>query len=361
MMELRMTRNLSLLAALAILASGCARVRLADSVDLTFDWSVVPSDELHTPYVAGADFSLYTLGVDEEDQVGWRLASGDSSVLRIDSTANGDAEVTATGAGVATVSVLDADGGTVHRAPLEVRRADRAELFAHGGLILGRPELQEDWDEIRILAGGSATFEVRWLDGDERLFGHGALSATAEGDITVRPRRTYLFEDREWVTFTPHAPGTYEVELAANGVPVRTVRVVAVTEDAVARVRLHGMDESGAREGETLTVLAQAYDAEERPIFGVEYAWELDGALQEGAGDLYRYTFAPGAVRSLCARFDRLEAEVSIQAREGFVDSTNRLGCAAAGAGRPSGAPLAPALVLAVAMVARRRSPRRGR
>ncbi|MCZ7677480.1 MAG: hypothetical protein M5U28_01355 [Sandaracinaceae bacterium] len=243
-------RTLAFLAALTALATGCNTVRLADTVDLTFDWSPLPSDELHTPYVAGADFGLYTIGAGEDDTVGWTLESDDPSILRVDSTDDGDADVTAVGAGETAVRILDERGELVHAAPIDVRQADRAELFAHGGLILGRPELQEDWDDIYVLAGGSATFEVRWFEGDTRLFGHGALTASAEGEIVVEPRRTFLFEDREWVTFTPLAPGEYDVELLANGVPVRTVRVIAVTEDAIAQVQLHGMDESAARRGE---------------------------------------------------------------------------------------------------------------
>lgn len=351
-------RTLAFLAALTTLATGCNTVRLADTVDLTFDWSPLPSDELHTPYVAGADFGLYTTGAGEDDTVGWTLESDDPSILRVDSTDDGDADVTAVGAGETAVRILDERGELVHAAPIDVRQADRAELFAHGGLILGRPELQEDWDDIYVLAGGSATFEVRWFEGDTRLFGHGALTASAEGEIVVEPRRTFLFEDREWVTFTPLAPGEYDVELLANGVPVRTVRVIAVTEDAIAQVQLHGMDESAARRGDLLTVLAQAYDAEGRAVFGVEYAWDLDGATQLGEGDLFRYAFAPDVRSMLTAHHADMEVQVEIQAEDGFVDSTNRLGCSAA-PGVGAGAPLAPGLL--VAGLAALRLRRRGR
>lgn len=339
-------RTLAFLAALTTLATGCNTVRLADTVDLTFDWSPLPSDELHTPYVAGADFGLFTIGADEDETVGWTLESDDPSILRVDSTENGGADVTAVGAGETAVRILDERGELVHAAPIDVRQADRAELFAHGGLILGRPELQEDWDEIYVLAGGSATFEVRWFEGATRLFGHGALTASAGADIVVAPRRTFLFEDREWITFTPLTPGEHDVELFANGVSVRTVRVIAVTEDAIAEVQLHGMDESSARRGDLLTVLAQAYDAEGRAVFGVEYAWDLDGATQLGEGDLFRYALTPGVRRMLTAQHEGLEVQVEIQAEDGFVDSTNRLGCTAA-PGVATGAPLAPALLFA--------------
>lgn len=351
-------RNLALMMSCLALATGCQQIGLADSVDLELNWAplVGPSDALHTPYVAGSDFHVYTLDVDEEEAAGWTIESSDAAVLRVDATADGSADVTATGAGASTMSVLDASGQVVHETEIEVRQPTRAELFAHGALIVDRPELQEAWDEIQVLAGGSATFEVRWFDGDTRLFGNGALSAVAEGDITVEPRRTFLFEDREWVTFTPHAPGTYEVELLANGAPVRMVRVVAVTEDAVDTVLLHGMDETAAQAGDLLSVLAQAYDAEGRAIFGVEYTWDLDGDVEEGEGDLFRYELEPGRYRMLGAHSTTMDAQVMIQADEGYVDSTNNLGCAAAAVGVRGSAALAPlAIGLALVTVARRR------
>jgi len=351
-------RTLSLMLALSVLGTGCNQVGLADSVDLEWNWAplVGPSDELHMPYAAGADFHVYTVNVDEDDREGWTIRSSDASVLRVDDTADGTADVTATGAGVATVSIHDASGEPVHEIELDVRQPTRAELFAHGAMIIDRPELQEEWDTIFVLDGGSATFEVRWFDGEDRLFGAGALSAVAEGEITVEPRRTFLFEDREWITFTPHAAGSYDVELRANGAPVRTVRVVAVTHEAIQTVLLHGMDESAAREGDLMTVLAQAYDAEGQPVFGVEYSWALDGEVEEGLGDLFRYELVPGAFRMLGARSDVMGAEVMIQANEGYVDSTNRLGCSAARVGMRAHIGLAPiALGVGLLTLARRR------
>lgn len=351
-------RALSLMTCSAVLLTGCSQVGLADSVDLEWNWArlVGPSDALHTPYAAGTSFHLYTVNVDEDDREGWTLRSGDASVLRIDSTADGNADATATGAGLTVVSIHDAAGAPVHEMEIDVRQPTRAELFAHGAMIIDRPELQEEWDTIYVLEGGSATFEVRWFDGNERLFGNGTLSTVAEGEITVEARQTFLFEDREWVTFTPRAAGSYDVELRANGELVRTVSVVGVPYETIETVLLHGMDESAASEGDLLTVLAQAYGAEGEPIFGVEYSWDLDGEVEDGLGDLFRYGLAPGAFRMLGARAGSMNAEVMIQANEGYVDSTNRLGCSVASVGAGSAAALPPIALGALALLMRIRS-----
>jgi hypothetical protein len=348
--------NVSIVALSAVLA-GCGGVRLADSVDLTFDWNILtgPSNELHTPYVAGADFRVFTTGVDREATAGWTLESSDPSVLALGPTAEGRADASALAPGRAVLTVLDERDRPLHSAAVDVRQPDRAELLAHGPLILGRPELQEDWDEIRVVVGGSATFEVEWFEGNTRLHGHGALSATTTGDVTVEPRRTFLFEDREWVTFTPRSEGTHEVTLRANGQAVRTVRIVAVDESELDRVELYGMDESRARRGQLLTVLAQGYDAEGRALFGVEYQWTLDGDLEGGFGDLYRYEFVPGEYHMLEAFHGAAANQVRIQGEEGFVDSTNRLGCTIVGVGLPSGGAWIAVALLGLVVLRRRR------
>lgn len=351
------TLHFSILAATALAMTGCNQIRLADSVDLTFDWNPLRNhDQLHMPYVAGASFDLYAIGVDEDDTTGWTIDSADPSVIRVDSTADGDANVTAIGAGTTAVTIVDDAGREVHEIGLVVHEANRAELSAHGPLIIDRPELQEDWSEIHVVAGGEATFEITWFDGDQQLFGNGALSAVVEGDIEVTPRRTYLFEDREWVTFHPLSEGTYSVQLLANGHPVRTVTVVAVSPDVVADIEIYGMDESRAHEGDLLTVLAQAYDAEGNTVFGAEYGWDLDGETQDGYGDLYRYSYVPDAYRMLSAHFAAHAANAMIHANEGFVDSTNNLGCSVGGVGMPAAAgSIAPLLVALAALRMRRR------
>jgi hypothetical protein len=353
-------RTLVLLIVSIVLGTGCTRTYLADTVDLEWDWAPFTGTrhELHMPYVAGSDFDLYTVHEGREDPADWTIESEDASVIRVDSTANGSAHVSATGAGTANVSLRDADGHVVFETPFDVRQANRAELFAHGPLIIDRPEMQESWDEIRIVVGGSATFEVEWFDANERLFGNGALSTAAPPGVTAEARRTFLFEDREWVTFTPTEVGTFDVELRANGVAVRTVRIIALTEDAVATVLLHGMDESAAEEGDVLTVLAQAYDAQGRTIFGIDYAWDLDGETQTGFGDLFRYSLVPGETAMLEAQSSSMSAQVMIQAMEGWVDSTNHLGCSIAPwSGRAALAPWVVAFGLFVFI--RRRSARR--
>jgi len=357
-----MTHSLRLasIALVASLAMACGGPRLADGIDLDLDLFplVGPSDRLHSPYVAGADFSVWSIHADEEDEIGWTIETSDPSVIRVvEQVGDGHARVSATAPGEVDLLIRDAEGQELHRTGVEVIQPDRADLVAHGPRIVRRPELQpETTDELRVLVGGSGTFLVEWFAGNDRLLGHGALSASSGDGVVVEPRQTHLFEDREWVTFTALEPGRHEVELMANGELTRTITIVAVEEAAIDHVELHGMNEGEASEGQQLVVYAQAYADDGTPIYGVEYEWDVDGAREEGLGDLYRYEFAPGVVRELCARHGAHESFATIQSSGGFVDSTNRIGCSVSPVGAGGGLPIAAMALFGIAFVRRRRA-----
>lgn len=356
-----MTHSLRIasIALVASLAMACGGPRLADGIDLELDFNPLrgPSDRLHSPYVAGADFSVWSIHADEEDEVGWTIGTSDPSVVHIrEQVGNGHARVSAAAPGEVDLTIVDAEGQEIHRAGVEVVQPDRADLIAHGPRIVHRPELQpETTDELTVLVGGSGTFLVEWYAGNDRLHGHGALSAESGPGVAVEPRQTHLFEDREWVTFTALEPGRHEVELLANGELTRTITIVAVEEAAIDHVELHGENEGEADEGDQLVVYAQAYSDDGTPIYGVEYQWDVDGAPEEGLGDLYRYNFAPGMVRELCARHGAHETFATIQSSGGFVDSTNRIGCSVGAVGASGGLPLAALALVGVAFIRRRR------
>ncbi len=339
--------------------AGCQGARLADGIDLELNFLQLlgPSDQLHSPYVSGASFSVYSIGVDPEDEVGWRVGTSDPAILSIaEVRGDGHAWVHAAAPGQVDLLLLDETGQEVHRAPVEVVAPDRAELLAHGPLLVRRPELQpETTDTISVLVGGAGTFLVEWYADGDPLFGNGALSTESDDGVLAEPRQTFVFEDREWVTFTVEAPGPHEVRLYANGELVRTITVLGVEEEAIDRVELHGMNEGGADRGDPLVVYAQAYGADDTPIYGVEYAWDVDGIPEAGLGDLYRYTFAPDRVRDVSAHHGGLDATASIQSSGGFVDSTNRLGCSVGAAGAGGGGLGLPLLGLAGLALWRRR------
>src|SRR5688500_11749150 len=105
------TRFTSLIiAASALLAGGCQDYYFADSVDFELDFTplVGASDDLHSPYVTGASFDVFALSTDEdESRANWSIESSDPGVLRVESTANGEAHVVAVAPGKAIIRVHD--------------------------------------------------------------------------------------------------------------------------------------------------------------------------------------------------------------------------------------------------------------
>jgi hypothetical protein len=386
-MRTRLAAPLLLLAGLA--SSGCARVTMADDIDIDFDFAplIGPSDDLHSPYVKGASVRVYARSTDShEKMIGWTIESSDPTVfalVRLHPNAYATGECTQTGGGIscagdgsdaypglaadfhaagpgsAVLTVRDGSGAVLDARPVEVAVPDHAVLLAHGALLIGHPE-QAPVDEPRILAGGTATFMVEWHAGATVLSGNGVLSVDAPVGLAATPETTSFLEDREWLALTPSTPGAATITVYADGTRVEQRTVTAVAASEVDHVTIAGEDEGHAHKGDWLVALAEAWDGAARSIFGIDYTWNVDGVQQFGAGDLYRYEYEPGLPRVLSASFAGMSASASIHAGAGFVDSTNNIGCSLGGGRRGAGATAlfaAPAL----ALLWRRRRPARGR
>jgi hypothetical protein len=345
-------------------ASGCRDMYLADDIDLDFNWSPLEGvgSSLHTPYIVGTSVTIAAEdALNEDDDVEFTLTSSDETVLRIDSQAQGVASCTAVGAGETEITVFDGEGDEIYSRTVTVRVPTRAELYFHGPLILGLDYEEALADStLRILRGGVGTFLVRYYDGDELLYGNGVLSATSSAEdqgVALYEEQTFLFENREWLQIQALELGTYTVDLFAGDVAVGHGVVEVVDESAVDDFELLAESTAGADDEEVLAVLAQAYDADGNPLYGVEYSWDLDGVDESGYGDLYRYTYDRDASVPLGASRNGVRQEITIQASDGWVSSTNFIGCSTAGP-RP-GAPALPVVaggaLLLLGLASRRR------
>lgn len=322
--------------------AGCTSdITMTDDIDLTWDFEVTFKrfeGNLHTPYVKGTPVRLYVWGGEDDDLRGWKIYSSDSSVFEIDGYQTDDdthgltAVGRAVGEGIAGLIVDDAHANQVGAGAAEVYAPDRAVLEAHGYLIIDR-EQQARVDDLRILAGGTATYLVRYFRGDMELHGNSVLSVDPVSGVSSNPRTSWLFENREWLSVSPTAVGNQNITLRADGDMVGTLPVVMVPETDIARVELLGQSAKGHDDGDWLVLLAQAYDAVDRRIFGVDFAWEIEGAMQTESGDLYRYSFKEDDYKTVTAERFGHSATTEIQSDRGYVDSSNNIGCNAGGGG----------------------------
>ena len=350
---------------------------LRDDVDLTLNFAALvgPSDELHSPYVKGARFNIFLDDSSPSGRIGsaWTLESEAPAVFAISNVRVQEYEhdgkkrrylqaaAAALEQGQAAVLVRDDRGAEVFRTSVEVLRPDRIELLAHGPLLLERPEDQAVTREVQVLTGGTATFLARYYSGERRLYGNGTLAVATptDGSVTAQVRQTFIFEDRDWLSISALREGPSQVLLLAAGEPVSTVPVVGVAESALAKVQLSQSDRvtSGEpRDGQWEVVLAETLDRRGAPIYGVEFMWTYGSDPQLGAGDLYRYEFKRGMRRMLSARHGAMGANLMIEGKEGFVDSTNHLGCAMTRrAGSSSGTAVTLGVLAAALLLCRRR------
>lgn len=325
--------------ALLVSSAGCEHVRLADDIDLELDFMTLagPSDSLHSPYVVGSSFELYVeTNDDDETMNGWRIESSDPSVILVSALqtpaehGHAHARAEARAAGSSTLTVRSRSGSVLHRSLVEVKQPDRIELYAHGLLLIDRPEDEARADELRVLVGGTSTMLARYYLGGEQLHGNGALSAQAPVDVGVNIAHSFIVENRDWLQVTPTAVGERSIDLVVGDQVVTTVPLVGVEHGDIDAIALTGEDESGAHKGDLLTVLGQAFDSEGRVIYGVEFSWSVNGDQEAGEGDLYRYEYRPGSTRLLSAAVDGHETAAYIHAGDGFVSSSNLVGCSAA-------------------------------
>lgn len=328
--------------ALALVGAACGPTySMTDDIDLEWDFALTPrrfEDNLHSPYVSGATVTVFAHSSDDgEDLQSWSIESSDPAVFRIEGPVDlGGRDLAvrgqAVGEGTAALTLRDPRGHAVGHGVAEVRLPDAVELDAHGSLILGRDD-EAAVHEARVLAGGAATYQVRYFQGGRELHGNGVLSADVPAGVTAEPRTTFLFENREWLTLHTTTVGTGSVQLVADGVAVATLPVVVVPESAIADVMVLTEPEKGHKDGDWLAALAQAYDASGARIFGVDYDWNVDGVAQQGDGDLYRYQFKAGQYVMVQAQRGAHADQVQIQSEGGRVDSTNHVGCTAGGGG----------------------------
>jgi MYXO-CTERM domain-containing protein len=332
----------------ALLATGCNSVSLTDDIDLVLDFTPLmgPSDALHQPYVQGAQMTIYVHSSDSRTSMSdWTVESLNPEIFTVSNMSHDPQHNTfsfagqALTAGTAMIAIYDGNHNAQSHHPIVVALPDRVELLAHGLLLIGKSESEASATELRIRAGGTATYLARYYQGEQQLYGNGALSAVAPSGVTPHVAHTFLLENRDWLQLSPSQSGNFMVALSTGGTHVADAPIVSVPDSDAQRVQILGVDESKAHKDDWLVALAQAFDGSERAIYGVDYAWTLDGLTQGNllemtVGDLYRYQYDPKTPHMLSASFNGMNADTMIHGA-GFVDSTNHVGCSTA-PGRPA-------------------------
>jgi len=335
--------------AAAMLIAGCASgqaVTMADSFDVDIFGAHV--DDLHTPYVAGAQFNITVSGDSSTSQAGWTLSSSDPDVIRVTSPLlSGTASVSVGNPGQATLSVLDSGGTTVTSHAVTVAIPDQVNLYAQGLLLTGATDPTAQVTEASIVQGGEATFLARYFASGAELYGNGALHSTATGGITTSTVSPSFASDRDFLQVTVPSEGmSGSVSLVVHGVTVGEVPVTAVAPSTVTHVSLLEQNSVGAQSGASLILYAHAVDTTSANVFGASFDWLTNGSggptsggtslpASDGTGgptDLFFYNFEGTATESVTATYAGFAPTTVVHAQGGTVGSTAAVGCAMGGA-----------------------------
>jgi hypothetical protein len=349
----------------AALLAGCSSnrpsVAMADSFDLDLFGAHV--DDLHTPYVAGAQFSI-TVSSDAaaSSRSAWTLSSSDPDVIQVTSPlASGTASVTAGKPGQATLTVLDGSGAVLDSHTVTVAIPTQVNLYAQGLLLTGAADSAAQVTEASILEGGEATFLARYFANGTELFGNGALSSTATDGITTSTASPSFASDRDFLQVTVPARGmSGSVNLVVGGAAVGQLPVTAVATSQVTQVTILQQNSLGVDAGASLVLYAHAVDATSASVFGASFDWVTRqqggtatpaGSAFGGPSDLFFYTFDATTSEEVTASYAGFTPGTTIHAAGGSVGSTADVGCALAGAPGAGGRLSAVGIGLALAAI----------
>ncbi len=337
---------------------------MADSFDI--DLFGAHTNELHSPYVAGASFSITVGSGSSSSQLGWTLSSSDPDVMAVTAPLSGGvASVVAGSAGQATLTVKDGNGNVLDSQLVSVAIPDQVSLYAQGLLLTGATDSAAQITQPSIVLGGQATFLVRYFSQGTELEGSTPLQTTGTSGFTVSTVTETFATAREFLQVTaPGVAGSGVVSLAVESIAAAQIPVTAVAPHAVTHVTLLPQSTDNPQTGDALVLYAHAVDQGSNDVFGASFNWSIDGQSQasqtawlQGPADLFFYTFDGTVAETVSAAYDGFSPSAVIHAQGGSVGSTADVGCAVAGApGSPASSTMAGlGLALAAALCARRR------
>ena len=135
----------------------------------------------------------------------------------------------AEGVGSADLLLMDANGEVKGSAAAEVRMPTRVKLFATAISALEDVDFAGETPRPQILAGGTASFLVQYLDGDLALQGSTPLKLAMQPTIVAEVLESPLMDSRDVLQITVGDPGRDTIELWLGKQLLDTVDVEAVS------------------------------------------------------------------------------------------------------------------------------------
>lgn len=321
-------------------------------------------DELSTPYVLGASFTVYIEDREGDTNfTGWKVRVTDPTVMTLRDPEPRwidrhtlAVDLLASGPGTTELLLLDASHEVRGSASAEVRAPTGVKLYASAIAALEDPDFRGETPHPQLLAGGTASFVVQYLDDDLLLQGQTALEVATSPQLEAQVQHSRAANNRDILQLTAGEPGLAALELWVGGQPLQRVEVDVVAPEAVRAIDL--IHRKGAEDDDNSDwlVVAQAYDQYRDPIYGVGFGWDFEGRIFDQSGDVLVYESDPDLdhVKRVTAWTGGIEASIHVRATDAEVFTSNdeAFNCSVTAGGAP---PLWALLLLACAGRRRRR------
>ncbi|HEY8092012.1 MAG TPA: hypothetical protein VIF09_29325 [Polyangiaceae bacterium] len=331
--------------------------------------SIGNQNGMSSPYVQGSKFSVTVQAGSKENASGWKLQSSNANVMQVlaaveTSTTSQKYPVVAAGAGTTTLTVTDAGGTVLDSEDIEVDEATTYQLCDQGLLLSGASDDRSAVTQIHLLAGGTATFLVRYFSGTKELSGNNALVSTGGSGITAGTVST-SFSARDFLEVSAVDAGTSSVSLAV-GSTSNVVPITVVDDTAIHGVGLAPQSDTGAKDGQSLYVFGRAFDVDGNDVFGASFQWSAGGAAVKSPIDadgqpsdmiIYQYDHTQAESVSAALAGDSATAQVHGSPATTTAATSESVGCSVGhGAGAPASSAAAGVLVGLALLASRRRA-----
>ncbi|MBL9101776.1 MAG: hypothetical protein JNL82_12510 [Myxococcales bacterium] len=292
-------------------------------------------DELSTPYVLGADFTIFIQDTQgDTDMKGWKVLVTNPAVLtlreaapeRLDSSTL-SVEAVAGGVGTTELLLIDPGGEVQGSAAVEVRMPTRVKLFAAAIAALENPDYLGESPRPVIMAGGVASFGVQYFDTDLRLQGSTDLRVEASKGLAAEVEKSEVVNNRDVIQIAAaDVVGQQALDVLIGELRLQTVMVDVVRPSAISGIEL--IHKKGATPDEAAgewLVVAQAHDDSGRPVYGVDFDWQFPGRTFLDSGDVlvYEYDPDPEKLTRITAFAGAYEASISVNAADAEVFTSN--------------------------------------
>jgi MYXO-CTERM domain-containing protein len=348
----------------ASLAAGCNTTdHTASLYDGFANFSFDNRNLLHTPYVAGSQFTISVGTGAHATNDGWQVTSSNPDVLALSpsTTTTTQFQAIAGQPGHTTLSVVDVNGKVLDTAGVDVDVPTRIQLCEQGLLYAGVPDDQAALSSVQVVNGGTATFLARYFSGSQELWGNNALTAKGTPQALARVVST-SFSISDFVQVTGASSGATTVHLAAGGGTL-DVPVTVVDPAVVEHVALLAQSPGGASDGTTLAVFARATDSNGSDVYGSSFSWTADGQVLPGyvdatdPTDLLMYSYHPSSSEQVEAQLGSENASATVHGSPAstYTQSSGDTGCSVGRGGGSGSSAVAGVLVGLAVLAARRR------